>query len=811
MLTALTLAARRLIKAPGFTAATIATLAICLGANLTIFAVVDAVLFRPLAFAAADRLAAVFNSYPGAGVEHGRTSTANYFDRRGSIKAFVSCSIYQDSSTILGGLENPRRVLTSRVSPDFFATLGVPLAMGTMFNDSNLAYGSSQVSVITDSFWRSYFNADPKVIGRTFLNDGLTITVVGVLPSSFHFLSSHAEFYRPASHDLSERRPDKRHNGGWEMIARLSTGSTFADAQAQINAFNAQQLTDDPIAEVVKGAGYHTVIAGLRQDYVRQVRPMLVLVQCGALLLFLIGGVNIANLVLIRASGQHKEFAIRQALGAQRKHIFLSSLAETMLLSFAGAGLGLVLGQFGIRMLPSLGTDRLPLADFAAFDWRVTSVSLVAASFVAVALTLPTLILSRGSGPATGLHSESRGATSSRATQRLRHFFIVAQVGLAFVLVSSAGLLALSLKRVLEASPGFRTSEILAGNISLPWKDYQDGLSHLAFVERLLPSIRSLPGVEQVSVTTGLPFNGTAEHSAGAIEGITDRPGEKVRAYNFSSVSADYWRTMGIGLVKGRLLEDGDNHSLPHVCVVDQPFAERYWPGGDPLGHRITPDNVKFDKDNCLTIVGVVSEVKQNDLTEANGYGSIYMPYCVTNSSFFSIVVRSNVPASVIAPMLQKAVRQLDPGLPIDDLKSMQARIDDSLVARRSPAILAGIFSAVALLLAAVGTYGVLSYAVGQRRREIGVRMALGALPNQVRIQFLGIGLRLFGFGITTGLLGAWLTGRGMQSVLYGVPGVSGAILGATAVIMGAITLAACMLPACSAARVNPMEALRIE
>ncbi len=811
MLTAPTLAARRLLKAPGFTATTIATLAICLGSNLTIFAVVDAVLVRPLAFAAADRLAAVFNSYPGAGVERGGTSIANYFDRRGSIKAFASCSIYQDSSMIVGGLESPRRVPVSRVSPDFFATLGVPLAMGTMFNDSNLPYGSDQVSVITDSFWRSYFNADPQVIGRTFLNDGLAVTVIGVLPRSYHFLSSHAEFYRPASHDLSDRNPDKRHHGVWEMIARLSTGSTFADAQAQINAFNAQQLTDDPIAEVLKGAGYHTEIAGLRQDYVRQVRPMLVLVQCGALFLFLIGGINIANLLLIRASGQHKEFAIRQALGAQRKHLFLSSLAETMLLSLAGAGFGLLLGAFGIRMLPALGTDRLPLADFAAFDWRVTAVSLVAASLMAVALTLPTLVLSRGSGPAAGLHSESRGATAGRATQRLRHFFIIAQVGLAFVLLSSAGLLGLSLKRVLETSPGFRTSEILAGNISLPWKDYQDGPSHLAFIERLLPAIRSLPGVEQVSVATALPFNGGSNKSSAAIEGITDRPGEKVRAYNFFSVSADYWRMMGIRLVKGRLLEDGDNHRLPEVCVVDQAFANRYWPDGDPLGHRVTPYYAEFHKDNYLTIVGVVSDVKQNDLTEANGYGSIYMPYSVDNSSSFSLVVRSSVPVSVMAPMLQKAVLHLAPGLPIDNLKPMRARIDDSLVARRSPAILAGIFSAVALLLAAVGTYGVLSYAVGQRRHEIGVRMALGALPIQVRNQFLGIGLRLLGFGITIGLLGAWLAGRAMQSVLYGVPGVSGAILGATAAFLGTITLAACMLPAGRAARVDPMEALRME
>ena len=413
--------------------------------------------------------------------------------------------------------------------------------------------------------------------------------------------------------------------------------------------------------------------------------------------------------------------------------------------------------------------------------------------------------------PAAGLQGESRGATASRATQRLRHSFIVVQIALAFVLLSSAGLLGLSLKHVLETPVGFDPNDILTGNISLPWKNYKDEASRLAFVERLLSSVHAVPGVTQAAVTTALPFNKMGGKSGTAVEGITGTPGDTVRTHEYSAVTGDYWPAMGIHLLRGRVLDDADNYRMPHSCLVDQAFAEHYWPGADPIGHRITPFEVKFDSENAFTIVGVVANVKQSDVAERDGDGAVYLPFGIMSGDSFALVVRSKLPSSAIAPMVQKAFRQIDPGLTIDDVRPMQSRIDDSLVARRSPAMLSAFFSAVALLLAAIGTYGVLSYSVSQRRREIGVRLALGAQPQQVRNQIIAIGFRLLIIGTLVGAIGAWIASRAMQSILYGLPALPPAILAGTGVVMAGASLTACILPARRAARVDPTEALRSE
>jgi predicted permease len=810
MLTNLRHAFRQLSKTPGFTATALATLALCLGANLTIFAVVDAILVRSLPFPHPDRLVAVFNSYPGAGVERASASIPNYYDRRGAIQAFASLALQQDGSLVVGGTGSPNRVPMARVSPEFFATLGVPLAMGHGFTDDQLKYGTDEVAVLTDGFWRSHFSADPNVLGRTFLNDGITVTVIGVLPRGFRFLSSTAEFYRPSAHAPEDRQPQNRHNNNWNMIARLAPGATLADAQAQMDAFNVHQTADDPLAQVIKGSGFHTIVRSLHEDHVHTIKPTLVLLQCGVLFLLLIGSVNLVNLLLIRASGRTKEIAIRQALGAGRRHIAAGIIAETTLLTVGGGLLGLLVGAFGIDLLGSLGTAQLPLGTSIVFNLRLAVVSLAAALVVGLLLAAPIIWFSLHARLATGLQSETRGGTTSRAAHRLRHGFIVAQVALAFVLLSGAGLLGLSLKRVLETPPGFSPDNILTGQISLPWKNYKDDASHRAFVDRLLPALRALPGVTQVAVTTGLPFGNGVNDSVITVEGYAPKPGDSIRAHYLSATTSDYWTMMRIPLQRGRLLTEADEQSKTHVCIVDQAFAERYWPGADPLGRRLARD-VTVNAENAVTVVGVVASVKQNELAETNGHGAIYFPYSAFNSGYFSLIVRTQLPPASLAPTVQKAILQLDPELPIDDVKPMQARIDDSLIARRSPAVLAGIFAAVALLLASIGTYGVLAYAVAQRRREIGVRMALGALPQQIFALFLGLGARLLLLGIALGVLGAWLTGRAMQGVLFGVGSVHAGVLAAAAGVMIGVVFISLFVPARRAARVSPIDALRGE
>ena len=803
---------RILRKNPGFTAVAVLTLAICIGANLAIFAVVDAILVRSLPFPEADRLVTVFDSYPRAGLERAGNSIADYYDRGDGIKAFESVAIFQEDSAIVGQAGSPDRVSIARISPEFFATLGVPLARGRSFTDTELVPGSDGVAILTDGFWRSHFNADPDVVGRTFLNDGLVVTVVGVLPRDFRFLSSHAQFFRPAAHDPVWRQPDRRHNNkSWTLVARLAPGATLARAQAQLNGLNARNLAGQEYAQAVRDTGFHSVVRLLHDDHVRAIRPTLLLLQCGVFVLLLIGGLNLGNLLLIRASGRTREVAVRQALGAGRLHIMRAVVVETTLLALFGGVAGLLLGWLGIHLLAVLGLDQLPLGASVQFDGRLAAVSLIVLLLVGVLLAVPIIWFHLRTSLGSGLRVEVYGGTSGRAAQGLRHAFMAAQIALAFVLLSGAGLLGVSLKRVLETPTGFRAEHLLTGRLVLAQNNYNNDAARRDLVERLLPALRALPGVTHAAINTSLPFGMHSQADVVTVEGAAPVPGKSLRIQFMSAVAGDYWQTMGIPLIEGRGLEDADMRRKQRVCVVDQAFARRYWPGISPLGRRFTTD-AEFDEADAWTVVGVAGDVKQNDLANDDIQGAFYIPYgrVNANDTFFAMV-RATLPPAVMGPMIRKAVLQIDPELPIDDLKPMQARIDDSLVARRSPAILAAIFAGVALLLSAIGTYGVLAYAVSQRRREIGVRMALGALPGQVGRQFLALGLRLLGIGTVLGIGGAWLAGRAMQSILFEVPTFPVTVLAATAIILGVVAVAACLLPAFRAARVNPTEVLRHE
>ena len=803
-------AARLLSKTPRFTATALLTLAICIGANLTIFAVVDSILLRPLPFPEAGRLVTVFNTYPKAGVDRDGSSIANYYERRGRIPAFAGVAIYRYGTAVVGEAGSTEREQIARVSPDFFSTLGGSLVMGRGFTDAETTPQTDKVVILTDAYWRQHFNADPHVIGRQLHVDGLWNTVAGVLPPGFRFLSSEARLYFPFSSSPEERSSLQRHSGGnsKHMIARLKSGATLAQAQAQIDAQNARLEVDDPQAKMMADAGFRSVVAPLHADHVAGIRPALLWMQAGAFALLLIGAVNLTNLLLIRASGRAKEIAVRQALGANWVHVVSEVIVETTLLTLTGGLLGLAAGAGGIRLLSVLGTDRLPLGGHIAFDARLAGVAVLGAVVLGLLLAVPIAWFNLRGHLTNAIQSETRGGTASRAAQSLRHGFIVAQIALALVLLAGAGLLGLSLERAMAISPGFRADHVLTGQITAPSSKYPDWPARLAFNARLLKEVSRLPGVSAAGVVNNVPLSGNNGKSAATVKGHVLLPSESPRGHYAYGVDGDYLKAMGFSLREGRFLTAEDSRRSSRVCVVDEDFARYYWPHASALGQRLFEGSEATTDAESFTVVGVVSAVKQAGLTDQTAQGAVYYPYALRTDSSLFIVLRTSGRPESLALALEKAVRQIDPELPVNDVRSIDARIADSLVAQRSPALLAGIFSLIALMLIAVGTYGVLSYAVTQRRREIGVRMALGARPEQIRGQFLALALRLLVAGEILGSIGAWLTGRAMRTMLFQVPPLPVGSFAAAAGVIAVVSLVACLLPSRRAARISPMEAL---
>lgn len=803
-------AVRQLLKNPGFTIVAVLTLAICLGANVSIFAVIDSILVRPLPFPESNQLVTMFNTYPKAGIERSRASLANYYERRGNLPVFSEIAILRQDTAIVGetGATAPEPLL--RVSPEFFRVLGVSPVLGTTFTDEEMTYQTDGVVILTDSYWRHKFNADPKILGRQLRVDGLQKTILGVLPSNFRYLSSTPGLYLPLSSDPADRAIKRRHsNQDFDLIGRLKPGVSLAEAQAQIDLDNAAHAAEYPDAKLVADAGFRTLVRQLHADHVSSVRPMLLLLQAGVFLLLIIGTANIINLLLIRASGRTREMAIRLSLGAGRRHVVRQIITETILLTSGGGACGLAVGAAGVRLLAVLGANQMPLGAQITFGGREELGAMATAVLTGILIGGLIAWQTLRGNPASALHYESRTATTSHAAQRLRHCFIITQVALAFVLLTGGGLLGLSLKHVMSIQPGFPPDHTLTGRIALPWKSYPDWPQRLAFIDRLLEGVRRQPGVSAVGVINNVPFSGDNSTTAFAVKGHIPRPGESIQAHYFYGVGGDVFAALGIPLREGRSLGSADSDRK--VCVVDEDFVRRYWPQGKAIGQRLFVGPTEGSDADAFTVVGVVGAMKQAGLTENQGQGAVYCPYQFrTDVNVFAVIRTIQRPES-FATTLQRVVRGTDPDLPVSDLRSMEVRIADTLVVRRSPALLAALFSVVALLLASIGTYGVLAYSVNQRRREIGVRMALGALPKQIGNQFLSMGLRLLAAGTLLGLAGAWATGVAMQSILFGVPPMPWTIVATAMLIMALVSLLASWLPARRAAKIDPIEALRYE
>src|SRR5207253_2777388 len=542
---------------------------------------------RPLPFPQSDRLVTIFNTYPKAGVENDGSSITNYYERRGNMPAFSSLSIFRDFSEVVGETGAVEQTEIMRVSPDFFATLGVNLAMGRTFTEeeATIAENNGVAAIVTDAYWRQRLNSDPNVLGRDIRVNTMPRKIVGVLPPDFRFLSSEARLILPIRSRPAERTPQQRHSGGGgtHMIARLKPGVTMAEAQSQIEAHNAAVEEDNPEAKMMTEAGFRSLVRPLHAEHVRSIRPTLLLMQAGVFFLLLIGAVNLVNLLLIRASGRAKEMAIRRSMGASRAHVVKQVMIETVLLTFVGGLLGLVVGTWGIRLLEVLGADRLPLGAHIAFDGWLALIGLAGAGVLGIGIAVPVAWFNLSSHLAHVLQSESRTGTVSRAAQRLRHGFIVAQIALAFVLLAGAALLGLSLKKVMAVSPGFRADHVLTGEVTVPFS-----YNARPFLDRLLDAIGQQPGVAAAGAITNVPLSGESEgKTAVTPKGYVPPVGESLHGHYLYQVTGDYFAVLGIPLREGRFLTSADSHRADRVCGVDEDFARRYWPNGVALGQRV--------------------------------------------------------------------------------------------------------------------------------------------------------------------------------------------------------------------------------
>ena len=566
--------------------------------------------------------------------------------------------------------------------------------------------------------------------------------------------------------------------------------------------------------QILKDAGFHTVVIGARDDVVRDVRSTLYLLWGGVAFVLLIGCVNIANLVLARAYRRSGELATRMALGAERGRLARQILSEAAVTAVLGGMLGLGVGALGLKLVGSLGMQSLPRGSDVSLDGTVVLFTLglsLAAAVLFGALPVAHVFRSDLGGV---FRSESRTGTASRRAMLLRGLLVTGQVALAFVLLSGAGLLFRSFQAASRVDPGFQPDGVLTGVVTLSTARYPDGASRRRFASELLDRIRALPGVESAGATSMIPFGGNNSSSVIWPEGYTPRPGESLIAPYASFVAPDYFEAMGIPVREGRAFDDRDGPDAPNSIVIDELLARRYWPDSSPLGHKMvwgtTPNGDAQVPDSSLyTIVGVVGAIQQNDLTATGQVGAYYFPYLhrAPNSGMM-LVVKTSGDATASTPAVRSALSDLDPELPLFDVESMGARIEDSLRARRSSMVLLSIFSGVALFLAVVGLYGVLAHAVAQRTREIGIRMAMGGAPSDVFRMVVVQGARVVLVGLLLGVGGSFALVRVVRSVLFGVGPSDPTVLVVSAAALAVVGLVACVIPALRATRVDPTEAL---
>lgn len=809
-------ALRLLLKDRAFTFTALLTLAICIGANATIFSVVNSVLLRPLSVPEPGRLVLLYNSYPRAGVERASNGVPDYYDRLRELEAFEEQALYNTRGLTIGIEGDPQRMLGMAATPSLLRILGARPVQGRIFADEEGEPGNDRKTVLTHALWLQLYGGSADAIGRELRVNGEAYTIVGVLPAGFEFLNPEVRLWIPAAFSAEEKSDDARHSNNWSMVGRLRAGATAAQAQQQLDALNARNMERFPhFKEILTNAGFHSVAVPLQEDLVRNIRSTLYLLWGGVLFVLLIGVVNITNLALVRSSGRAKELATRQALGAALGRLTRQLLTETVLLTVAGGVLGLAVGYWGVTALSALGLDRLPRGSEVRLDGVAVAFTLGLALAVGIVVAMVPVFSMRQVNLSQAFREESRGGTSGRVTRLVRRSLVTLQIGFAFMLLIGAGLLLASFQRVLAIDPGFKPGNVLTARVAPPPSRYADSQALRTFASRFLDRVRSVPGVQHAGITSSIPFGGDYSDSVILAEGYQMAIGESLISPFNTSVSPGYFETMGMALRRGRFFSESDTERAAGVVVVDERLARRFWGENSPLGRRMyspgsAQDLTKPGPDSrWYTVIGVVSEIRISGLVETDDrVGACYFPLAQQPRRGMTLTVRGASGSAALVPAIRRELAALDPELPLYGVLTMEERMDETLVNRRTPMVLATVFAAVALFLAALGIYGVLAYQVTQRAKEIGIRMALGSDAWRVFRLILSEGLVLLGVGLGSGVVGALAIRSAMQSQLYGVGALDPVVLASVAGLLGLVSLTACAVPARRATRIDPLIAL---
>src|SRR5712692_9122684 len=800
---------RSLLKHPGFTAIAVITLAVGIGANTAIFSVINAVLLRPLPYREPDRLVTIWEESPERGMYQMPVSFANLRDWVDQNHTFEQISAYTFTNLNLSGTGEPARLGAVRSSANLFSLVGAAPLLGRTFLPEEDKQGANRVVILGHALWQSRFGSDRGIVGKSLTLNNQSYTVVGVMSSKFQFpvgfgymgkvLNEPIDLYVPIAATSKEAG---RGNYSFFAIGRLKPGVPIDQARAEMTTIERRLEQQYPDGNT----GIGISLVPTQEQTVKEIRPALLVLLGAVAFLLLIACANIANLLLARAASRKKEIAIRTALGASRLRVLRLLLTESLMLSLAGGCLGLLLAAWGTAALMALAPDNIPRINEVGVDVRVFGFTLAVSLVTGIVFGLVPALHAAKPDLNEALKEGSRGSMASAAGKRTRNVLVAIEVALSVVLLIGAGLMIKSFLRLQQMNLGFNPDNILAVSLTLSNSKYPEERQQAAIVQEELERLQSLTGEKSVGATTGLPLTMNLNGSDFRIEGHPEPEAGKEMIINTRSVSPGYFQTLAIPLPKGRDFSDRDKSDAPKAAIINQDLARIYFPNEDPIGKRITFD----DGGSWISIVGVIGDVKQLGL-DSSAKPEVYFPYLQAAAPSMSLVIRTASNPLSLTAAVKNQIQLIDKDLPIDEAKTMRQLLAESASGRRFNMLLLTVFALVALVLAVVGIYGVMSYTVTQRTHEIGIRVAIGAQPSDVFRIVIGQGMTLAMIGVAFGLVGAFGLTRLMTTMLFGVEPTDPATFVSIPVLLTGVALLACYIPGRRATKVDPAVSLRYE